>query len=220
MIPGQINKYEGNHPQLNPFTSRDTCSPTSLSFLIRTTQISITIEYCYSSPEITKRSHKSRSISSIVKMSESTEVLVPKSKEGKQAEDEQGESKQPELKQHNEADPNKDGEEEVKQLEIKDLKMADADEGGSAESKEAESEDQNIVESGEGGSAESKKPESEEHKSVEAEAEGKSTGDKGKEHEFQPRYHKHFLHTMEKLEDIKEKLKVFNARCHKLHGRK
>jgi hypothetical protein len=67
-------------------------------------------------------------------MSGSTEALVPKSKEVKEI-DRQGESKQPELKQHNETDPNKDGEGEVNQLELEDHKIADPDEGGPAESK-------------------------------------------------------------------------------------
>jgi hypothetical protein len=138
-------------------------------------------------------------------MSESSEALVPKPEEAKEV-DAQGESKQPEVKQHNEADPIKDGEGEVKQLEFEDHKTAD---------------------SGEGGSAESKQPESDDHKLAEPEV--KITGDKGKEHQhyqhhnqtpYQAHYHKHFPHTMEKLEDIKEKLKEFNARYHKIHGKK
>jgi hypothetical protein len=75
-------------------------------------------------------------------MYESTEGLLPKSMEGKEV-DAQGESKQPELKQHTEADPdpNKDGEGEVNQLELEGLKIADAGEGEPTESKQPESEE-------------------------------------------------------------------------------
>jgi hypothetical protein len=157
-------------------------------------------------------------------MSESTDALVPDSKEAKEV-DAQGESKQPELDKHKEADPkSKDGQGELNQPKLEEVKEADHNHEGQGELKQLELEDHKIADYGESGSAEFKQPESEDHKL--AEPEGKITGDKGKEYPhhdqapYRAHYHKHFPHTMEKLEDIKEKLKEFNARCHKIHGKK